>query len=208
MVVAFAAVLAGAVGQGRAAEPQKVVFIGDSITEGWPQIAPAFFEGKPYVPRGVSGQTSLQILARFQRDVLDQKPAAVVILAGTNDIAENGGPYDAPATRQALEAMCALARGQGIRVVIASLLPTVEYPWNTGRQPAPKIVELNAFLKELAAKQGAVYLDYYAALVDEHGGLRTEFSPDGVHPNAKGYAVMAPLAEEAIRSALARMPTS
>jgi acyl-CoA thioesterase I len=181
---------------------RRVVFMGDSITEGWVQSVPSFFAGKPYVGRGISGQTTQQMLARFLQDVLDLKAAVVVILAGTNDIAGNSGPYEARATEKNLSAMCELARSKGVRVVVASVLPAFDYPWRPGLTPAPKIVALNAFLENLARRRGYVYLDYHGAMTDAKGGLRPELSPDGVHPNAAGYSIMGPLAEKAIAEAL------
>jgi acyl-CoA thioesterase I len=185
---------------------QRVVFMGDSVTDGWVRIAPAFFMGRPYVGRGISAQTTRQMLARFEQDVLDLQPAVVVILAGTNDIAGNAGPYDPAATRANLSAMCELARAQGIGVVLSSVLPAADYPWRPGLAPAPKIVALNAYIAELAARTGTVYLDYYSAMADARGGLRAELSPDGVHPNEAGYAIMAPLAEKAIAQAVHAVP--
>ncbi len=185
------------------ADERRVVFMGDSITQGWVEQVPGFFDGRPYVGRGISGQVTRQMRARFQQDVLDLAPAVVVILAGTNDIAANDGPYVPRTTHDNLEAMVAAAKAKGIRVVLAAVLPALDFPWRPGLEPARKIVALNKFLRKLAAREGCVWLDYYGALADAKGALPAEFSADGVHPNVAGYAVMAPLAEKAIADALA-----
>lgn len=187
----------------------RVVFMGDSITEGWGMKATAtspargeFFPGKPYVNRGISGQTSPQMLLRFRQDVIDLKPAVVVILAGTNDVAENTGKMTAQETLGNLVSMVELARASKIRPVLCSVLPASDFRWHTGLQPAPKIQALNALIKDYAAKSNIVYVDYYTAMANSEGGLKSELSPDGVHPNAAGYAIMAPLAEVGIAAAL------
>jgi lysophospholipase L1-like esterase len=191
----------------------RVVFMGDSITEGWGMKGTngrpdrgVFFSDKPYVNRGISGQTSPQMLVRFRQDVLDLKPKAVVILAGTNDIAENTGKMTLQESAGNIASMSELARANGIRVVLCSTLPASDFWWHKGLQPASKIRDLNAWIKSYAAKNGFVYVDYYSAMVNAEGGLKSELSPDGVHPNAAGYAVMAPLAEAGIADAL-RKPT-
>ena len=182
---------------------ERIVFFGDSITEGWKRVVPAFFEGQPYVDRGIGGQTTPQMLVRFHQDVIELEPKVVVILAGTNDVAGNTGPSTPEMTLANLASMAELARAHGIRVVLASVLPALDFPWRPGLEPAPKIVALNALIKAFAARTGAVYLDYYSAMADERGGMRRELSDDGVHPNLAGYAVMAPLAEAAVKKALA-----
>jgi lysophospholipase L1-like esterase len=188
----------------------RVVFMGDSITDGWqnPKYG-GFFPGKPYLDRGISGQTTPQMLIRFRPDVVALRPKAVVILAGTNDIAGNTGPTTLAAVEDNLTAMAELARANQIRVVLASLLPVSDYEKRDGkpiiqtvRRPPEQIRALNEWMKTYAAASGATYLDYYSAMVDERGFLKDELSEDGLHPNAKGYAVMAPLAEQAIASAL------
>jgi lysophospholipase L1-like esterase len=192
-----------------AAGETRVVFMGDSITEGWGMKATAtspgrgeFFPGKPYINRGISGQTTPQMLIRFRQDVIDLKPKVVVILAGTNDIAENTGKETREAIADNIASMSDLARANGIRVVLCSVLPASDFHWHPGLEPAPKIRELNEWMKQYAAKSGIVYVDYYSGLANSEGGLKAEFSPDGVHPNKAGYEIMAPLAEAGIAEAL------
>jgi lysophospholipase L1-like esterase len=189
------------------AREKRVVFMGDSITDMWiePRFG-GFFLGKPYVDRGISGQTTPQMLIRFRPDVIVLGPKAVVILAGTNDLAGNTGPMSLEEIEGNLASMAELARSNKIRVVLASLLPVSDYgPTDMRDRRSPeKIVELNAWIKKYAADNGYVYLDYFTATVDEHGLLKKALSEDGLHPNAAGYAVMAPLAEKAIEAALKR----
>ena len=187
----------------------RVVFMGDSITEGWGMKATAttpdrgeFFPGKPYVNRGISGQTTPQMLVRFRQDVIDLKPRVVVVLAGTNDIAENTGKTTLKEIGNNIASMSELARANGIAVVLCSVLPASDFPWHPGLEPAPKVKALNAWIKEYAAKSGLVYVDYYSRMVNSEGGLKAELSPDGVHPNRAGYEIMAPLAEAGIAEAL------
>ena len=187
----------------------RVVFMGDSITDSWPQPRfGTFFEGKPYVGRGISGQTTPQMLVRFRPDVIDLKPKVVVILAGTNDIAGNTGFLSNEDIQNNLASMAELAKANGIRVVLASILPVSAYhatpagvPQTTTR-PMDRIRALNDWMKKYAARSGHVYLDYFSAMVDDKGLLREELSADDLHPTAKGYAVMGPLAEAAILQAL------
>lgn len=181
---------------------KRVVYIGDSITDSWAKYFPSLFPGKPYICRGISGQTTPQLLVRFRQDVVALKPKVVVILVGTNDIAGNTGPSTLEMIEDNLASMSDIARANGIRVVLSSVLPVYDYPWKRGLEPAPKISTLNSWIKQYSAKTNAVYLDYYSAMVDDRGGLRAELTLDGVHPNAAGYAVMAPLAEKAIAKAL------
>jgi len=180
----------------------RVVFYGDSITDAWESNGGSFFPGKPYVNRGISGQTTPQMLIRFRQDVIDLHPVAVVILAGTNDIAGNTGPSTLEMIEDNFASMTELAKANGIRVVLASVLPVADYPWKKGLEPAPKIVALNKWIAEYAAKQKVTYLDYYSAMVGDDGGMKPGISKDGVHPNAAGYAIMQPLAEAAIKKAL------
>jgi lysophospholipase L1-like esterase len=181
---------------------QRVVFMGNSITEGWAKFFPAEFPGKPYIGRGISGQTTPQMLVRFRQDVVALGPAVVVILGGTNDIAGNTGPSTLEMIEDNLMSMTEIAKANGIRVVLSSVLPVFDYPWRRGLEPAPKIMALNAWMKAYAARVGAGYLDYESAMSDSRHGLRGELTVDGVHPNEAGYRVMAPLAERAIAEAL------
>jgi acyl-CoA thioesterase I len=178
----------------------RVVFMGDSITEGW--HLDDSFPGKPYVNRGISGQTSPQMLVRFRQDVIDLKPKVVVILAGTNDIAGNTGPMTPEDTENNLESMADLATANGIKVVLCSVLPAIDFGWHKGLQPAEKIVAVNRWVKAYAAAKGYVWVDYHTAMKDEHDGLPVTLSHDGVHPTPAGYAVMAPLVEAGIAKAL------
>jgi acyl-CoA thioesterase I len=180
----------------------RVVFFGNSITEGWARYFPTMFPGKPYIGRGISGQTTPQMLVRFRQDVVDLKPKVVVILAGTNDIAGNTGPSTIEMIEDNLASMAEVAKANGIRAVLSSVLPVYDYPWKPGLEPAPKIIALNQWMKNYAREHGAVYLDYHSAMADARGGMRSELSPDGVHPNEAGYRIMAPLAERAIAEAL------
>ncbi|WP_369039133.1 SGNH/GDSL hydrolase family protein [Stenotrophomonas maltophilia] len=181
----------------------RVVFFGDSITEGWgAEGSDAFFPGKGYLNRGIGGQTTAEMLVRFPQDVLALKPQVVVILAGTNDIAGNTGPSTQAMIEDNLHAMVDLARARGIGVVLASVLPVSEYPWMPGTAPAPKVRALNTALKRYADAQQLVYLDYYTPMANSAGGLDAPLATDGVHPTATGYALMAPLAEAAVKRAL------
>ncbi|MBC7841114.1 MAG: SGNH/GDSL hydrolase family protein [Gemmatimonadaceae bacterium] len=187
-----------------AAGEQRVVFMGNSITEGWVRYFPAMFPGKPYVGRGIGGQTTPQMLVRFHADVIALRPAVVVILGGTNDIAGNTGPSTIEMIEDNLMAMTEIAQANGIRVVLSSVLPVFDYPWKRGLTPAPKIVAINAWMKAYAARVGAVYLDYHGAMRDDREGLRAGLGDDGVHPNEAGYRIMADLAAKAIADALSR----
>lgn len=187
----------------------RVVFMGDSITEGWGMKATAtspargeFFPGKPYINRGISGQTTPQMLVRFRQDVILLKPKVVVLLAGTNDIAENTGKETIEEIGNNIASMSEIARTNGIRVVLCSVLPASDFHWHKGLEPAPKIKALNAWMKDYAAKNGFVYVDYYSPMANSEGGLKAELSPDGVHPNKAGYDLMGPLAENGIAEAL------
>ena len=188
----------------------RVVFMGDSITDGWddPRYG-GFFPGKPYIDRGISGQTTPQMLIRFRPDVIALRPKVVVILAGTNDIAGNTGPTTLEAIEDNLASMSELARADGIRVVLSSLLPVSDYEKRDGkpiiqtaRRPPAEIRALNEWMRNYAAARGETYLDYFSAMADDKGFPKEELSEDGLHPNAKGYAVMTPLAEQAIAAAL------
>ncbi len=190
-------------GEGRPGE-QRVVFYGNSITDAWAQYFETMFPGEPYVGRGISGQTTPQMLVRFRQDVLALDPAVVVILAGTNDIAGNTGPSTQAMIEDNLASMVELALANGVRAVLSSVLPASDYPWRPGLEPGPKIVALNQWMEQYAGANGIVYLDYHSAMVDEHLGLDQALSADGVHPNEAGYRLMAPLAQRAIADALGR----
>ena len=181
---------------------KRVVFMGNSITEFWGEIDSSFFKGKPYVNRGISGQTTSQMLLRFRQDVIDLKPAVVVILAGINDIAENTGPIALKDIFGNIVSLCQLAQVNKIRIVLSSVLPASDFPWNPGLQPADKVVELNSMLKDYCRKNDIVYLDYYSHMVNDRKGLNRELAEDGVHPTLAGYRVMEPLAEKAIAQVL------
>ncbi len=186
-----------------AAGEKRVVFMGNSITDGWKMAGPdGSFPGKPYVNRGISGQTTPQMLMRFRQDVIDLEPSVVVILAGTNDLAGNTGPMTLEQTEENLASMADLATANGIQVVLCSILPAFDYPWSPGLEPAPKIATLNLWIRGYAAQKGYIYVDYYSAMKDDRGGLPPALSKDGVHPLPAGYAVMAPLVEAGIEQAL------
>ena len=180
----------------------RVVFYGNSITDTWAGYFGSMFPGKPYVGRGISGQTTPQMLVRFRQDVIALNPAVVVILAGTNDIAGNTGPSTLGMIEDNLISMTELAEANGISVVLSSVLPVYDYRWRPGLEPAGKIVELNGWLKEYASDRDVVYLDYHTVMADERQGLKSALSEDGVHPNEAGYQVMVPLVEAAIEEAL------
>jgi len=182
----------------------RIVFMGNSITDGWIKSDPGFFAGKPYLDRGISGQTTPQMLVRFRADVIALKPAVVVILAGTNDIAGNTGPSSLEMIMDNIMGMSEMAKANGIKVVLSSVLPVFDYPWKPGLQPAEKIISLNKMIKNYAVKNGCIYLDYFSSTVDERQGFKAAYSADGVHPNLAGYKVMEPLAEKAIAEALAK----
>ena len=182
----------------------RVVFMGNSITEAWAKSFTELFPGKPYIGRGIRGQTTPQMLLRFRQDVIALKPKVVVILGGTNDIAGNTGPSTLEMIEDNLASMAELAKANGIRVVLASVLPVFDYPWKKGLEPGDKIIALNAWIKDYAAKNGAVYVDFHTPMADSRKGMKPELSPDGVHPNAAGYAIMAPIVEQAIAEALRR----
>jgi lysophospholipase L1-like esterase len=205
----------------------RVVFLGDSITEGWP--LDQYFPGKPYVNRGIGGQTTPQMLVRLYPDVIDLKPAAVIILAGTNDIAQNTGPETLTMVEENMMAITELAQRHGIKVILCSVMPISNYTmvparrvmrsgpgaaggWTSPPAPTPQIrslqrppdqiLQLDAWMKAYAASAGATYADYFSAVVDDKGMFKEGFSDDGLHPNDRGFALMAPVAEAAIDKAL------
>jgi lysophospholipase L1-like esterase len=181
----------------------RVVFYGASMTEGWGMHGSSFFPGKPYVNRGISGQTTAQMVVRFRQDVIDLHPKAVLILAGTNDVAGNTGPMTPEMTENNWQSMADLAKANGIRVIFASITPSTDFPWRKGLHPAEKIRALNAWLKDYCASHSLTYLDYHSALANTEGGMKADLTTDGVHATVKGYEVMAPLAQAAIDKALA-----
>lgn len=185
-----------------AAGEKRVVFMGNSITEGWINQDPGFFAGKPFVNRGISGQTTPQMVVRFRPDVINLRPAVVVILAGINDIAGNTGPSTLEMIRDNLASMAEQAKANNIRVVLSSVLPAFDFPWRQGMQPAEKVVQLNTWIKNYAKDNDCVYLDYFTPMADKRHGLKSEYTYDGVHPNLAGYKVMEPLVESAIQKAL------
>ena len=180
----------------------RIVFMGNSITEGWPQLDPDFIKDKPYINRGISGQTTPQMLVRFRQDVVGLDPKVVVILAGTNDIAGNTGPSTLEMIEDNIASMVEIARANNIKVILCSVLPVFDYPWKPGLNPSKKIIELNKWIEEYSKKNEIVYVDCFSAMVDEKNGLKKEYSEDGVHPNLSGYKIMAPIVENAIQKAI------
>lgn len=180
----------------------RVVFLGDSITDIW--NLQKFFPGQPYVNRGISGQTTTQMLARMFQDVIDLHPAALIFLGGTNDIAGNTGPETARMVEENIQAITELAQAHHIKPILCSLTPVSDYTRHsqTGHRPPPQILQLNAWIRSYSAKVNAVYSDYYSALVDGKGMLKRGYSDDGLHPNDRGFALLAPVAEKAIANAL------
>jgi lysophospholipase L1-like esterase len=180
----------------------RVVFLGDSITDRWDLAK--YFPGKPYVNRGIGGQTTMQMLVRMHPDVIHLQPAAFILLAGTNDIAGNTGPETLEMVEDNIRAMCELAESHHIKIILCLLTPISDY--GTGKQtlrrPPPDIVSLNHWIESYAPDVHAVIADYYTALVDDKGMLREGCSDDGLHPNARGYELLAPVAEAAIEGAL------
>jgi acetyl esterase/lipase/lysophospholipase L1-like esterase len=185
-----------------AAGNKRVVFMGNSITDFWINYDPSFFSDRSYIDRGISGQTTGQMLVRFHEDVINLKPAVVVILAGINDIAENNGPSKLEDVFGNIVSMAELAKTNHIRVVLSSILPAHDFPWRPSIDPVPGVAKLNTMIKNYCDKNGIVYLDYFAAMADDRRGLPANLSKDGVHPNLDGYKIMEPLAEKAIDAAM------
>ena len=181
---------------------KRVVFMGNSITIGWLQTHPDFFKNKPYVNRGISGQTTPQMLVRFRADVVDLEAAAVVLLAGTNDIAGNTGPVTLEMILDNIKSMTEIAQANNIKVILCSVLPAFDYPWRPGLAPNIKIPKLNKMIKRYAEESGAYYLDYFTALEDGNNGMIKEYTTDGVHLTLEGYQVMEPLVENALQKVL------
>lgn len=184
------------------ADENRIVFMGNSITIGWLNSRPEFFQGKPYINRGISGQTTPQMLLRFRQDVIDLKPKVVVILAGTNDIAGNTGPSTLEMIANNIASMAEIANANNIKVIISSTLPAYDYPWKPGIEPANKIITLNRMVKAYAKEKGHIYLDYFSVMADERNGLPKKYAEDEVHPTIEGYKVMEPMVEKAIDEAL------
>ena len=183
---------------------QRVVFMGNSITQGWPDKYPEFWENSNYINRGISGQTTPQMLIRFRQDVIELSPKLVVILAGTNDIAGNTGEMTLDMIQDNFTSMVELALANDIKVLLCSVLPVYDYQWRPGREPAPKIVALNKWMKEYAAAKGIGYVDYHTPMKDNRDGLLEQYTYDGCHPTREGYEVMSAIASKAISKALAR----
>jgi len=181
------------------AHEHRVVFMGNSITEGWLSIRPEFFKNKPYVNRGISGQTTPQMLVRFRQDVIHLKPSTVVLLAGINDIAENTGPSTIEMIANNIVSMAELAKANHINVIICSVLPANKFPWREGLKPAEKVIKLNALLQSYSKKHKLAYVDYYSAMANDSHGLKKELGEDGIHPNKNGYLIMEPILEKAIK---------
>ena len=180
----------------------RVVFMGNSITEGWSTIFPEFFEGKQYINSGISGQTTPQMLIRFRPDVIDLKPKVVLILAGINDIAGNTGPSTVKMISDNIISMAELANANNIKVIISSILPAKDFPWSPDMNPPLKILAVNKIIEQYAKANNMIYLDYYSSMVDKNFALIENYGSDGVHPNRKGYQVMSSLADKAINEIL------
>lgn len=183
-------------------QADRVVFMGNSITEGWLRIRPEFFSNNSYINRGISGQTTPQMLLRFRQDVIDLKPSAVVILAGINDIAGNTGPSTIEMIVNNIISMTELAKANDIKVILCSVLPAYDFPWRKGLEPAEKVVKLNNLLKTYVKQQNLEFVDYFAPMANKLNGLKDELGDDGVHPNLDGYLIMEPLVKEAIAKTL------
>jgi lysophospholipase L1-like esterase len=181
---------------------KRVVFMGNSITEGWINTDPDFFKGKSYINRGIGGQTTPQMLVRFREDVINLKPAAVVILAGINDIAGNTGPSKVENVAGNIFSMAELAKAAHIKVILSSVLPAAGFPWNPKVNPVQSIIQLNGMLKAYAEQNNLGYIDYYTPMVNQQKGLKKELCVDGVHPNMAGYKVMEPIAEAVIKKVI------
>lgn len=178
----------------------RVVFLGNSIFEGWSVVSPEFFQGKPYLNRGISGQVTAQMLLRFQEDVAELHPDVLVLKAGINDIAENAGPYDQQKTLNNIKSIVQLAKVNKIKVVLCTVLPANKFVWRPALQPADKVIALNAALKDFAKEEGVYFLDLYTAVVDDQKGMKEIYANDGVHPTLDGYKALEPLVEQAIKS--------
>ena len=182
---------------------KRIVFMGDSITEEWGNLYPEFFSGNYYINRGIGGQTTPQMLIRFKPDAIDLNPHAIIILAGTNDIAGNTGPSTVKMITDNIFSMAELAIAYEIKVILSSILPVYQYPWvDDVLDPPSSIGSINSKIKEYVENKGLVYLDYYSSMVDDRKGLKLDFTGDGVHPNEAGYRVMSAIAGEIISQVL------
>lgn len=184
-------------------DPERIVFMGNSITEGWSNFDKNFFINNPFVNRGISGQTTPQMLIRFRPDVVNLKPKSVVILAGINDIAGNTGPISLENTAENIISMAEIAIANNIKVYICSTLPAIDFPWSPGLNPGPKVIKLNSLLKDYSDKNNITYVDYFSAMADEKGGLKVpEYTSadDLVHPNLAGYKVMEKIILDALKN--------
>lgn len=185
-----------------AAGENRVIFMGNSITEGWKNSSPGFFSSNPYVCRGISGQTTPQMLIRFHQDVVALKPKVVVLLCGINDIAGNTGPSTLEMIEDNIAAMTEIAKANKISVVLSSVLPAFAFPWKPGMEPAEKVIALNKWIKAYAEEHKFIYVDYFNAMKDERNGLPKNLAEDGIHPTKAGYSIMEPLVQGAIAKAL------
>lgn len=185
----------------QASDPERVVFMGNSITEGWIKTYPDYFTGH-FVNRGISGQVTPQMLIRFRSDVVDLKPAAVIILAGTNDIAGNKGPSSLKMILDNLKSMTEIAKSNNIKVLLCSVLPAYDYPWRPGKEPNTKIPELNKMIKEYAKEANVTYVDCFTPMANDKNGMKEELTKDGVHPTFAGYDIMRPIINRAIKETL------
>ena len=182
---------------------KRVVFMGDSITEEWSRLYPNYFKKRSYINRGIGGQTTPQMLIRFKQDVIDLKPTVVVILAGTNDIAGNTGPSNVKMITDNIFSMATIATAHEVQVVLSSVLPVYRYEWSPEIVDPPSTIDaINECLKEYADSNGLYYLDYFSEMVDDKRGLKKEYTPDGVHPNKRGYELMSTIAEKKLKSIL------
>ena len=180
----------------------RIVFMGNSITEGWLNDSKSFFYTENYINRGISGQTTPQMLIRFKSDVVELKPALVLILAGINDIAENTGHSSIDMIMNNITSMAEISQSNDVLVILCSVLPASSFPWRPDLSPSGKVIELNRRIKAYSEENDHIYLDYFSSMVDQKNGLIARYSDDGVHPNLEGYRIMQPLAENAIRLAL------
>ena len=183
-------------------DPNRIVFMGNSITEGWKTNDPEFFSAKQYVNRGIGGQTSSQMLIRFRADVIELKPKMVIILAGINDIAQNNGPIELEDILGNIVSMVELAKANNIKVILSSVLPANSFPWRKDIHPAEKVIALNAMIEKYCLTHHIAYVNYYPKMVDEQKGLDKKYTNDGVHPTLAGYKIMEPILEKAIEKTL------